>query len=101
VAALRRCYRCSSTTEVDAVPPLPGGLTSVYGKRACSFYDAPEKGIAGKGPTTGKGPITIENQEMFETFLVRDTGRKDHAGKRIIDIYGGIKWGWQVQAAQS
>jgi hypothetical protein len=38
---------------------------------------------------------------MFGTLLVRDTGRKDHAGKRIIAIYGGIKWGWQVQAAQS
>ena len=38
---------------------------------------------------------------MFETFLAPDTGRKDHAGKGIVDIYGGIKWGWQVAPAQS
>jgi hypothetical protein len=38
---------------------------------------------------------------MSESFLVLDTGRKARAGKGIIDIYGGIKWGWQVQATQS
>lgn len=76
-----------------------GGLTSVYGKQACSFYDAPETGIALKRPTTR--PTTLEDQRMFETFLAHDTGRKDHAGKGIIEIYGGIKWGWQVAPAQS
>ena len=30
-----------------------------------------------------------------------NTGRKDHAGKGIIGIHGGIKWGWHVQAGQS
>jgi hypothetical protein len=81
---------------------FPGGLTSVYGKPACSFYDVPSGGIgappAGKGPPPGKGP-TLSGLRMFETFLVLDTGRKDHTGKGILDIYGGIKWGWQVQAA--
>ena len=38
---------------------------------------------------------------MFETFLVHGTGRKDRTGKGIIDIHGGVKWGWQVQPAQS
>ncbi len=75
------------------------GLTSIHGKQVCDFYDRPGTGV-GTG-VAGKGPITIANQEMFETFLVHDTGRKDRAGKGIIDIYGGIKWGWHVQAAQS
>jgi hypothetical protein len=70
------------------------GLTSVDGKQACSFYDGPEEAIAVKRPTT------LEDQRMFETFLAKDTGRKDHAGKGIVDIYGGIKWGWQVQPVQ-
>ena len=75
------------------------GLTSIHGKQVCDFYDRPGTGV-GTG-VAGKGPTTIANQEMFETFLVRDTRRKDRAGKGIIDIYGGIKWGWRVQAAQS
>jgi hypothetical protein len=75
------------------------GLTSIHGKRVCDFYDRSGTGV-GTG-VAGKGPTTIANQEMFETFLVHDTERKDRAGKGIIDIYGGIKWGWYVQAAQS
>jgi hypothetical protein len=38
---------------------------------------------------------------MAESFLVLDTGRKDRAGKGIIDILGGVKWGYQVQPVQS
>jgi hypothetical protein len=71
------------------------GLTSVHGKPVCNFYDRPGRGVA------GKGPISIETQEKFETFLVHNTGRKDRARRGIIDIYGGVKWGWQVKAAQS
>lgn len=75
------------------------GLTSVYGEPVCSFYDRPGTGV-GSG-VAGKGPITIDDQEMFETFLVHDTGRSDWLGKGIIDVYGGVKWGWQVRPAQS
>jgi hypothetical protein len=86
---------------------FPGGLTSVYGKPACSFYGAPAGGIAskapstGKGQTTGRGPTALSEPVTCESFLVLDTGRKDRAGKGIIDIHGGVKWGYQVQAAQS
>jgi hypothetical protein len=77
---------------------FPGaGLTSVYGKPMCSFYDRPATGFGSIGPTTGTGPTSIANLETFETFLVHDPGRKNRAGKGILDIYGGIKWGWQVQ----
>ena len=75
------------------------GLTSIHGKRVCDFYDRPGTGVGTGVP--GRGPISIANQEMFETFLVQDTGRKDRAGKGIIGIHGGIKWGWHVQAGQS
>jgi hypothetical protein len=95
----------SSTEFFQRANPyyFPGGLTSVYGKPACSFYDAPAAGIGigGKGPSTRKDPTAFSDLLMSESFLVLDTGRKDRAGKGIIDIYGGIKWGWQVQAAQS
>jgi hypothetical protein len=72
-----------------------GGITSIYGTRLCNFYDAPDNGVA------SKSPITLSDLRMYETFLAHDTGRKDRAGKGIVDIYGGIKWGWEVQAAQS
>ena len=75
------------------------GLTSVHGKPVCDFYDRPGTGVGTR--VAGKGPITIDNREMFETFLVHETGHKGHTGKGIIDIYGGIKWGWQVQAVRS
>jgi hypothetical protein len=38
---------------------------------------------------------------MSESFLVLDAGRKDPAGKGILDILGGVKCGWQVQAARA
>ncbi len=90
---------------INRVPParepyyFPGGLTSVYGKRACSFYGAPAGGISTKPP--GDGPAPFSARAMSESFVVHDTGRKDRAGKSIIDIYGGVKWGWQVQPVPS
>jgi hypothetical protein len=93
----------SSTEFFQRANPyyFPGGLTSVYGKPACSFYGAPAGGIARKAPTTGQGPPLLSDLLMSESFLVLDTGKKEHAGKGIIEIYGGIKWGWQVAPAQS
>lgn len=37
---------------------------------------------------------------MAESFLVEDTGRQNRKGKGIINIYGGVKWGYGVQAVQ-
>ncbi|MDP9862815.1 MULTISPECIES: hypothetical protein [Streptosporangium] len=68
---------------------LAGGLTSVYGKKVCSFYDAPQIGVGG-----GPDP---DVQFLAETFLVQDTGTKNAAGKDVVNIFGGIKWGWQIQ----
>jgi hypothetical protein len=92
--------RTSSTEFRQRANPyyFPGGLTSVYGEQACSFYGAPAGGIAIKG--NGKGSPALSAHSMAESFVVHDTGRKDHAGKGIIDIYGGVKWGWHVQPVQ-
>jgi hypothetical protein len=44
-------------------------------------------------------PDPAYEQQLFETFLVRDTGRKDRVGNGILEVHGGVKWGWQVQPA--
>ncbi|MPZ82396.1 MAG: hypothetical protein GEV28_19150 [Actinophytocola sp.] len=36
-----------------------------------------------------------------ETFLVQDSGTRDENGKDVVNVFGGIKWGWQVQSAWS
>jgi hypothetical protein len=38
------------------------------------------------------------NLLIAETFLVQDTRMKDATGKDIVNIFGGIKWGWQMKA---
>jgi hypothetical protein len=98
----------SSTEFAQRACPyyFPGGLTSVYGKPACSFYGGSSGGIGGGLPRTSKGPRAAGGPAspggvMAESFLVLDTGRKDHAGKGIIDMLGGVKWGYQVGPAQA
>ncbi|MGH3190028.1 MAG: hypothetical protein ACRDPY_29530 [Streptosporangiaceae bacterium] len=92
--------RRSSTEFAQRANPyyFPGGLTSVYGKPACSCYGAPTGGFAeGKG----KDSPALSAHSMAESFLVHDTGRKDHAGKGVIEIYGGVKWGLQLKPVHS
>jgi len=98
----------SSTEFAQRACPyyFPGGLTSVYGNPACSYYGGSTGGIGIGPPRTGKAeraeidPAGL-NGTMAESFLVHDTGHKDRAGKGIIDILGGVKWGYQVQAVPS
>jgi hypothetical protein len=68
---------------------LYGGRTSIYGNKTFNFHDVPQGGA--------QGNFTLDEQFLAETFLAQDTGIKDAAGKAIITIFGGIKWGWQVQ----
>jgi hypothetical protein len=98
----------SSTEFAQRACPyyFPGGLTSVYGKPACSFYGGGSGGIGVEPPRTGKSARVAAdpaglNGVMAESFLVLDTGRKDRARKGIIDILCGVKWGYQVQPVQS
>jgi hypothetical protein len=34
---------------------------------------------------------------MAELFLAEDTGTADSSGKDIVNIFGGLKYGWQLQ----
>jgi hypothetical protein len=66
------------------------GLTTVKGHQIVNFYD-PGPGVPFPvSPHGGTGPQV----DRLETFLAKDTGRRNAAGKKIVDIYGGIEWGF-------
>jgi hypothetical protein len=69
------------------------GLTSIYGKQSVSFYDNPaaDHGASGHLPPSAF---------RAEVFLAQDTGTNDAAGKDIVNIFGGVKWGWQMHSLQ-
>jgi hypothetical protein len=69
-----------------------GGLTSINGNQSFSFYGAPQNTVM-----PGQD-ITTPDHFTAEVFLAQDTGATDPEGKDIVNIYGGVKWGWQVQA---
>jgi hypothetical protein len=70
------------------------GLTTVNGRQIVNFYD-PGPGVLGPvSPHGGRGPQV----DRLETFLAKDTGRRNPAGKEVVDIYGGIKWGFAFKA---
>jgi hypothetical protein len=75
---------------------FPGGLTSVEGRPACSYYGGGAGGISTRPARAAAG---FSERFLGESFLVADTRRKDAAGKGLIDILGGVKWGWQVKPA--
>jgi hypothetical protein len=66
-----------------------GGLTSIDGNQSVSFSDFVREGFG----TTNLPP----NLFVAETFLAQDTRTKDAAGKDIVHIFGGLKWGWQMR----
>jgi hypothetical protein len=66
------------------------GLTSVNGNRSVSFYDLPQWGTSG----AALAPAVF----MAEVFLAQDTGIKNAAGKDIVNIFGGINWGWEMHS---
>src|ERR1017187_511584 len=68
-----------------------GGLTSINGNQSVSFYDHPRLATKAKG--------TVSALFMAEVFLAQHTGIKNAAGKGIVNIFGGVKWGLQVQSA--
>jgi hypothetical protein len=66
-----------------------GGLTSIDGNQSVSFSDFIRQGFGGKNLP----PLLL----IAETFLVQDTRMKDAAGRDIVNIFGGIKWGWRLR----
>jgi hypothetical protein len=71
---------------------VSGGLTSIYGKEVLSFHDISQLGVQ-----VVPGAPSLNTRFMAETFLAQDTGVKDAAGKVVVNIFGGIKWGWEAR----
>ncbi|PZG01990.1 hypothetical protein C1I99_04710 [Micromonospora deserti] len=67
---------------------LYGGLVSVHGTELFNFHDVPQ--------AAALGDVPLDDQFLAETFLAQDTGIIDAAGKGVVKIFGGFKWGWQV-----
>lgn len=70
---------------------LTGGPTSVNGRRVVNFYQA-----AITAPMQDEADLGASF--VAEVFLVRDTGRRDAAGRDMITVLGGIRHGWTVRA---
>jgi hypothetical protein len=65
-----------------------GGLTSINGDQSVSFSDFVREGFDGENLPS--------NLVVAEAFLAQDTRTKDAAGKDVVNIFGGVKWGWQM-----
>lgn len=72
---------------------ISGGLISIHGTPAFNFQNP----ISAR-PAPGDGhKRALSARYLAETFLALDTFTKDKAGKDVIEIYGGIKYGWHLQ----
>jgi hypothetical protein len=74
-----------------------GGYTAINGNRVFSVnYAAVRPAMAMPGDVTA-----LSDQFTAELFLAQDTGAKDSTGKDVVNIFGGIKYGWQLRETQS
>ncbi|MFL6075492.1 MAG: hypothetical protein ACJ73S_19050 [Mycobacteriales bacterium] len=92
----------SGTSELDNAGRanpfyILGGLTSIYGEQIVNFDDIPQIGVGLGSGGPGGGSVPLSDRFMAESFLVRDTGTRDAAGKDVVEIFGGFTWGWQVR----
>jgi hypothetical protein len=80
----------SSTVDSGRANPfyIWGGFTSINGTQVVNYYDQPQLII--------QQDTTLSDLFIAELFLARDTGTKDSAGKDIVTIYDGLKYGWRV-----
>ena len=89
--------RAASFVDNSARPNpffMTGGLTSIFGTRVVNF-DNVTVAQSSQGPDSGNRALSATY--LAEAFLARDTLTKDAAGKDVIEIYGGIKYGWQLK----
>lgn len=68
-----------------------GGRTSINGTPRLNFY------YGATVPAMG-GPALLSGRFLAEAFLVRDTKTKNEQSKDIVEVYGGLRYGWQVGA---
>ncbi|MDI2128558.1 hypothetical protein [Yinghuangia seranimata] len=88
-----------STPRLDGTGPgnpfhPTGGSTSVNGRRVGNFsyhVEIPYMRLPGQGD---QGPLS--HHFTAEAFLAEDTGRKDASGKDVVEVHGGLSFGWQV-----
>lgn len=71
---------------------ISGGLISILGTRVFNF-DNP---VTAQPSQDQSGNRALSARYLAETFLARDTLTKDAAGKDVIEIFGGVKYGWQL-----
>jgi hypothetical protein len=60
-----------------------GGRTSVDGRAVVNVQATPQSGVG---------------RHLFsaETFLARDTGRRAPDGRGVVEVLGGVEWGWEL-----
>jgi hypothetical protein len=72
---------------------ISGGLISILGTRVFNF-DNPVTAQLSQAPA---GNRVLWARYRAEVFLARDTATKDAAGKDVVEIFAGLKYGWQLQ----
>lgn len=87
----------SYVDNIGGVHPFTatGGRSSIYGEQVVNldYVDSIER-FPGAPGDLGVTPEVF----MAEVFLVRDTRVKDLTGRDVVNVLGGIKYGWQVEA---
>lgn len=68
---------------------VSGGRTSAAGASVVNFYHCL------LSPVIDDVPIRPD-RFVAESFLVCDTRTHNSAGKAVVEVYGGIRYGWQV-----
>lgn len=69
-----------------------GGYASIYGNRIFNVNCGVVQPVV---PMPGRDPV-LPGQFLAEIFLVQDTGARDATGKDVVNIFGGIRYGWQI-----
>jgi hypothetical protein len=72
---------------------ITGGLISVFGTQVFNFDNL----IEAQAPRGAGGGTALSATYVAEAFLARDTGAKDAAGKDVIELSGGIRYGWELR----
>jgi hypothetical protein len=70
-----------------------GGLISIHGTPVFNLQN-PVTVQPSPGDATKRA---LSARYLAEAFLARDTLTKDKTGKDVIEIFGGLRYGWQLQ----
>jgi hypothetical protein len=70
-----------------------GGLTSIFGTQVFNFDNL----ITGQAQQGSGSGAALSATYTAEAFLARDTATKDAADKDVIEIFAGLKYGWQLR----